>query len=64
MNQSKMMKGGAMPIISLGSIFSRILNILIIITLVMGIFTFPILFYAGLFFYILQNYMLAFMKRI
>ena len=28
--------------------------ILIIITLVMGIFTFPILFYAGLFFYILH----------
>jgi len=64
MNQTKMIKIGGAPIVSLGSIMSRIINILIIVTLVMGIFTFPILFYAGLFFYVLQNYMFAFMKRI
>ena len=64
MNQSKIFLRGGAPIISLSSIMSRILNILIIVTLVMGIFTFPILFYAGLFFYVLQNYMFGFMKRI
>ena len=64
MNQTKMIKNGDNPIVSLGSIGSRIINILIMITLVMGIFTFPILFYACLFFYVLQNYMFAFMKRI
>ena len=42
----------------------RIIKILFYVSLIMGIFTFPILFYAGLFFYVVQNYMFAFMKRI
>lgn len=63
-NKNNILKGGSSPIISLNSILTRMVNVLVIITLVMGIFTFPILFYAGLLFYVLQNYMLPFMKRI
>ena len=63
MNNKKMLTGGK-PIISLNGILGQIGYSLIIITLIMGIFTFPILFYAGLFFYVVQNYMFAFMKRI
>ena len=63
MNDNKILIGGR-PIVSLNSIIGQIGYSLIILTLIMGIFTFPILFYAGLFFYVVQNYMFAFMKRI
>ena len=62
--QSHLQSGGLTPVNSLVGLLSKMFNIFIILILILGIFTFPVLFYAGLLFYVLQNYMFAFMKKI